>query len=234
MARVTVKEVWEVQELLTVIKAEVEAREISDTIKINERKGTDGYVNRRFNPPSASALTTQARHGGGGVKCIFCKEGHYSASCTKVQDVQLRKELIRREGRCFSCLSVGHKVGQCTSSRCCRNCNRRHHQVICDAQDNTPPQNPPTATNDTSTQGNQNIKTTRNNATRTRIEILLQTAKAWACDVNGQTVPVRVMLDGGSQRSYITNDLKTRLGLKPMLVETIHLNTFGSDLYKKK
>ena len=42
VARVTTKEVWEVQELLTVIKGEVEAREIRDTIKINERKGNDG------------------------------------------------------------------------------------------------------------------------------------------------------------------------------------------------
>ena len=135
VARVTAKEVWEVQEILIVIKAEVEA--LSDTIKINERKGTDGYVHRRFNPPSAAALTAQARQGGG-IKCIFCKEGHYSASCTKVQDVQLRKELLRRERRCFSCLSVGHKVSQCTSSRRCKNCNRRHHQSICDAQENVP------------------------------------------------------------------------------------------------
>ena len=94
VARVTAKEVWEVQELLTVIKAEVEAREISDTIKINERKGTDGYVNRRFNPPSAAALTAQARHGGG-VKCIFCKEGHYSASCATTQGItKERKEVF--------------------------------------------------------------------------------------------------------------------------------------------
>ena len=42
------------------------------------------------------------------------------------------------------------------------------------------------------------------------------------------------MLDGGSQRSYITNDLKTRLRLKPVRVETMHLNTFGTDLYEKK
>ena len=184
VARVTAKEVWEIQEILTVIKAEVEAREISDTIKINERKGTDGYVSRRFNPPSAAALTAQACQGGG-IKCVFCKEGHYSTSCTKVQDVQLRKELLRRERRCFSCLSMGHKVSQCTSSRRCRNCNRRHHQSICDAQENVPPQTPPTTTNDTSNQGNQNVETTRNNTTRSRIEILLQTAKAWACDDNG-------------------------------------------------
>ena len=133
------------------------------------------------------------------IKCVFCKEGHYSTSCTKVQDVQLRKELLRRERQCFSCLSVGHKVSQCTSSRRCRNCNRRHHQSIFDAQENVPPQTPPTTTNDTSNQGNQNVETTRNNTTRNRIGILLQTAKAWACDDNGQTIPVRVMLDGGSQ-----------------------------------
>lgn len=45
VTRVTTKEVWEVQELLTVIKAKVEAREISDTVKINERKVTDGNMN---------------------------------------------------------------------------------------------------------------------------------------------------------------------------------------------
>ena len=152
----------------------------------------------------------------------------------KVRDVQLCKNLLRKEGRCFSCLAMGHKVGQCTSSRRCRNCNRRHHRSICDAQENVLLQIPPTTNNDASSQYNQNVETTRNNTTKSRVEILLQTAKAWACDVNGQTIPVRVMLDGASQWSYITNDLKTRLGLKPIQVETIHLNTFGSDSYEKK
>lgn len=45
IARVSARDVWEVDELLRVIKSEVEAREISDTIKINERKGTDSYMN---------------------------------------------------------------------------------------------------------------------------------------------------------------------------------------------
>ena len=33
VARVTAKDEWDIQELLTAIKAEVEAREISDTVK---------------------------------------------------------------------------------------------------------------------------------------------------------------------------------------------------------
>ncbi|XP_065918882.1 uncharacterized protein [Dysidea avara] len=243
VARVTARDEWDIQELLAVIKAEVEAREISDTIKITERKPVDNYVNRRFNPPSAATLASQFRHGNSlGPKCAFCKEGHYSASCSKVQDVHVRKDTLRREGRCFVCLSVGHKVSQCTSSRRCRHCNRRHHQAICDTQPNQHSQDsqspqpmvPPIGnTVDEPIQTSQNVATT-SNATRSKVDVLLQTAKAWAHGDNGQRIPVRVMLDGGSQRSYITNDLKTKLGLKAVQVETIHLNTFGSDSYEKK
>ena len=185
VARVTAKEAWEIQELLEVIKAEVEAREISETIRINEKRPTDTFVNRRFNPPSAAALVSQNRHGNnGGIKCVFCKESHYSASCTKVQDVQVRKDTLRREGRCFACLSVGHKVGQCTSSRRCRNCNRKHHPSICDTQEDRPPPPvvpsvlPPANTSDEPTQSRQNVATSRNNTTRSKVDILLQTAKA--------------------------------------------------------
>ena len=112
-----------------------------------------------------------------------------------MQDVLSSKDLLRREGQCFLWLSVGHKVGLSTSSRCCKSCNRQHHQSICDALDNSPPQIPPTMNNtlplipqtitrDSSIQSIQNIETTRTNATRSRIAILLQTAKAWAYNVS--------------------------------------------------
>ena len=53
IARVSVKDVWEVEELLTVIKAEVEAREISDTVQVTEQKPV---TPRRGTQPTASAL----------------------------------------------------------------------------------------------------------------------------------------------------------------------------------
>ena len=41
VARVSTKDVWEINELLKVIQAEVEAREMSDTMKMQEKKGTE-------------------------------------------------------------------------------------------------------------------------------------------------------------------------------------------------
>jgi hypothetical protein len=41
-------------------------------------------------------------------------------------------------------------------------------------------------------------------------------------------------LDSGSQRSYITNSLEKRLGLVPIRTETLNLNTFGDDHFKKR
>ena len=43
VARATAKKEWEIKELSYMIKAEVEAREISDTIKINGKKTVDNY-----------------------------------------------------------------------------------------------------------------------------------------------------------------------------------------------
>ena len=43
-----------------------------------------------------------------------------------------------------------------------------------------------------------------------------------------------MLLDNGSQHSYITNDLSTRLGLRPIKRERLTLNTFGSEIYSKK
>ena len=51
---------------------------------------------------------------------------------------------------------------------------------------------------------------------------------------NSMAVPVRILFDGGSQRSYITKDLRDRLGLSPKRVETLNLSAFGDKVYRKQ
>ena len=51
-------------------------------------------------------------------------------------------------------------------------------------------------------------------------------------DINGSSVPVRVLFDSGSQLSYITEKLQNQLHLNPVKIEKLHLNTFGTRSYK--
>jgi len=55
IARVTTGDVWEVEELLRVIKQEVVARELSDTVRDNE-KFSDIPQMKKALPPTAAAL----------------------------------------------------------------------------------------------------------------------------------------------------------------------------------
>ena len=47
-------------------------------------------------------------------------------------------------------------------------------------------------------------------------------------------VPVRVLMDSGSQRSYVTESLKNKLGLVPEKTEVLNLNIFGDDKFRKQ
>ena len=113
VARVSTKDVWEINELLKVIQAEVEAREMSDTMKIQERKGTGTTFTpkRGFSPGTANSLF--ARSGdGSGIRCAFCNGEHYSETKFR-KEIQTRKNILIRDKRCFWCLSVGHRANQC-------------------------------------------------------------------------------------------------------------------------
>ena len=65
--------------------------------------------------------------------------------------------------------------------------------------------------------------------------VLLQTARAMASGKEGgASVNIRILFDTGSQRSYVTEALCSRLRLKPVKKERLHLNTFGEPAFKGK
>ena len=244
VARVSTKDVWEINELLKVIQAEVEAREMSDTMKIQERKGTETTFTpkRGFSPGTANSLF--ARSGdGSGIRCAFCNGEHYSETKFR-NEIQTRKNILIRDKRCFWCLSVGHRANQCPRKKKCRVCDRTdHHQSVCEMSSNQSRSETPAAPTNAKTKEDrepsaskkppQNITTT--STARSKVQVLLQTAKTRAYVENGTTLlPVRVLLDSGSQRSYITNHLKRKLGMIPIKTETLNLNTFANDKFSKK
>ena len=65
----------------------------------------------------------------------------------------------------------------------------------------------------------ENTESTTTSVARTKAKVPLQTARAQAYTLNRELIPVRLLLDSGSQRSYITNQLIRRLQLQPIRQE---------------
>ena len=194
------------------------------------------------NPLTASSLLAS---GSGSPKCSYCHQAHSSSICRTVTDVAERKQILKRTGRCFVCLQKNHTSRECRSMAKCTKCNGRHHVSICNGgqgrrqePNNTSSMadNPSTSTSTSQAlvnSPNTHVPTTTASlyCIDTRTPVLLQTAKASVCKVNNPSISreVRIIFDCGSQRLYITDELKGYLILDPVCTETMLIKTFGSE-----
>lgn len=89
--------------------------------------GSDG--NKSFTKPSGSAETTS---------CKICKSDHRTYTCPQISsgDTKTRRTKVREHNLCYNCLSPLHTVRDCQVKSNCRNCNGRHHTLLCN--NNTP------------------------------------------------------------------------------------------------
>ena len=247
IARLTSSEVWSIREMLELIRKEVEAREASEHVKLNnEKKTAQSYpsnTNRNLSskPSTASALFLRSSNRPTEIRCVYCKNSHYSSACDKVTDVNERKNILRRDRRCFLCLQTNHRIKECRNNRSCRKCSGRHHLSLCvrPSQENNE-MSAPIVKNNTSNpeQPIEEMEQTTPTSvvhSQTKQKVLLQTARTVAYgNDKTRTVPVRVLFDSCSQRTFIKNELKNKLNLKVIRTETVCLNTFGSEKYVKQ
>ena len=141
IARNTSEEVWKIIDLLEVMRKEVEARELSENVRSSEidnrKSGTgneiDNYrkMNQRNKPKYQASAANFDQTNETKPKCVYCREYHFSASCTRVQDSSKRKEILTTDKRCYLCLKTGHITRDCKKQQNCRRCEGRHHQSIC-------------------------------------------------------------------------------------------------------
>ena len=174
--------------------------------------------------------------------CCYCQQPHSSTDCMSVPSVSARKQILKTSGRCFNCLRKGHLSRNCRSPRKCLKCNGRHHSSICEGRSleqtrlsvdqlslaqptnvsTTPlnPEAPPFAA----------TPTTSNLCTDGKKAVLLQTARASIYNPAQpqHSIEVWVLLDSGSQKSYITEQEKGRLALQPSGEQHLCIATFGS------
>ena len=93
----------------TLMKAMLEARERAATqsIQTQQRRGSDRGPATATTLMSGTVPTYTLR------ACCYCRQAHPSAKCPTVTLVEARKDILRKSGRCFSCLRRGHMSRDC-------------------------------------------------------------------------------------------------------------------------
>ena len=218
---------WDFSALLKLIEEEVQARE-----RLSARSTQEGRRPKEY--PTGAALFVEAAS----PQCCFCQQSHSSQDCHTVAGVESRRQALRKSGRCFICLGRGHMARNCRSRIKCLSCKGRHHVAICPSQSRS------TTGESRSTAGESNPSSGYLYAgappfnppssqalwTYSGKHVLLQTAQATAInpDCPSKTRRIRIVMDTGSQRSYVTDRVREQLALTAAGKQRMTIMTFGA------
>ena len=218
---------WRVDQIMEIVGKEISARERAFIQLGSHAHGTG----------SGPSTITAMMAGDGKPRCCYCRQTHSLVSCKIVTDVTQRKAILRKAGRCFICLKRHHMSRDYRSLISCSLYSGRHHTSLCKGHDSKPqsvdnrtqfsiPSSRPPPTSEV-----QTSSTTTGLYCVNADTPVLQTAQEYihkldnpACGMN-----IRLMFDGGSQRSYITERVKEALGLVAGQTEVVNTRTFGSE-----
>ena len=144
-------------------------------------------------------------------RCIFCEGRHWSDECRSYPDIAARKEKIK--DRCYICLRKNHRAKECKlPERSCVHCgeSNKEHKDIRKHQ-------------------------TENNLIALGENVVMHTALVTIENPDNRAfkMETRVLLDTGSQRTYITKDLADELTLKAEGEDTYSVYTFGNGKPKE-
>ena len=175
---------------------------------------------RRVNTGQQGLPTAAGLFAGHKGTCIFCDKLHDSQTCVTAQSMPygLKKRKILEKKACLACLKVGHTAKICKSYLKCIICQKRHVPLMCpDVEINKKTEEKSSVSNNTE---QPPVVLSQVNCTN---EVLLQTLRCIVRNGDKQK-EVRVLLDPGSQRSYILERTAHQLSAKSIReVKLCHL-----------
>lgn len=159
------------------------------------------------NSPSNSLKKNDLMSG----SCIVCNDGVHALYTCKIfleATEEERHEKLKNWKGCKNCLSGYHSTGKCNSKWSCKFCRKRHHSLL----------HFPTATSKSKEEKPENIVSSNTSPSLSAVlpqysHILLGTVVAEVQDSLGNFRQVRLVIDSGSQHSFITTKCISRLGL---------------------
>ena len=137
-------------------------------------------------------------------QCRYCEQRHWSDECLYFKTSEERKRHLKDS--CYRCLKIGHVVKDCVINKTCVYCGEvnAHHRSLCPERYKS---------NMASTYFNGEISDTSGRSLQfeenTLISsdeiVLMQTATTQIKNpINSCSAQTRLLLDSGSQRTYIT------------------------------
>ena len=216
---------WDLDRLLDLLREEIENRERCGSIQADlpqfMPKSRPNSPEKR-SPSTAAVLYSEGRRSKVS-NCTYCRQEHTSTRCNVITDKKARKDILRKQGRCFICLRKNHVAAKCESKGKCYECGRRHHVSICD---NNEPLNATAVSEE-----KPEAKGAESSAlyVSSRDNILLQTAQAFITCDGKEKVRVRVIFDSGSQRSFICKNIKEQLSLPTVTTKPLLIKAFGGN-----
>ena len=184
---------WEVTDFLKAVKGEVDLREEQQS---QPQQKAEGQQDPRKPRPGNRPTSANTLFAGQEKNCAFCMNTHHHENCSKVANVQERKRLIGKYGRCFNCLRKGHRARDCKTKVICKRCDAKHHTSLCEA--------PVESSQGERVSSSQEVSSQCvHSSVRGTGRVALQTAQALVKGKGNRKV--RALFDSASDKSFITS-----------------------------
>ncbi|XP_037520910.1 uncharacterized protein LOC119397560 [Rhipicephalus sanguineus] len=226
-------------DILSFLKIQVEVREEGKQAAPSSHPCHSTMVHDDMNSPtrsahaipSAPALVATESQQQRTLSCVLCNSrAHSLAECTVDMSVEEKKARFRNSRCCYRCGTRNHVAQFCRVSRnlMCNKCRRRHLTVLCELSRAVAMTASPRTTEQLITSGTTPpTVTTASTGEKGAKSVLLQTGRVWA-ESGPRRLLVRVMLDSGSQRSFIRTDVSKRLRCRALGIDELSLVTVGN------
>ncbi|KAH7983790.1 hypothetical protein HPB52_014359 [Rhipicephalus sanguineus] len=230
------------KDLLTFLRIQVEVRE-EGRLQLRRRPHESEKMSMATEStsgaehiPSAAARTSSAVSVN--QVCPLCNSsGHSIISCNATLSADDKRVRLRNNNCCFRCGTRNHIARLCKKSYSliCGTCRRRHLTILCELSkpvDGLPPTTESVALERPSLPSLRTVTTAQSTHIGSTA-VLLQTGRIWA-ECGNRRLLVRVLLDSGSQRSYIREDADRKLQCSVVGREELSLITFGNSKSQRR
>lgn len=233
---VTIKE-WETSRLDAAIPT---FKELTDflskrcqALETISNRSTASRTNSDVSNNSQKAKNPSAHVTTSNQSCIHCKNKHFVFQCDSFRKlpVERRFEIVKNAHLCINCLrSQNHQAKNCTAGLC-RTCGKAHNTLLHfesskvegskgNAQSSSSSPKPSMASSSDTPSPVVTQCTQISRASR----VFLSTAIVDVFDYKGETHGCRVLLDSGSQLSFITENFVSKLQLD---CQQLHMSISG-------